>query len=183
MNFSELQLRCRSCGHDFEFHYKLFVANMEACGLLVTYPKCCLDCFNTNNPGTAVGGVTYPSPHEQRIPQEFSAAWEPAHYACGEYFVYILELTGDEKSEYYIGHTSNIFQRVRQHQWDLVNHTKGRNPRLVWFSESATRDEATKLEAELKSVYLQNVDIIEKVVRAFKHIIKCLYHNDFRLSQ
>ncbi len=167
-----LQLRCRTCGIDFEFPYDVFVTNMEATGWLVTYPKHCHTCFENHNPGTTVGDKTYPNPNGPRFAQEFNGAWKPALYACDGYFAYILRLTDPTGKMYYIGHTDNISRRVQEHRRGSVVQTRGKDPKLVWFCELATRDEATSLEAELKSVYAQNAEIIDKIVNRFDYLMR-----------
>ena len=54
---------------------------------------------------------------------------------------------------YYVGHTWNVGNRVRQHQRGEVESTAGGNPELVWTSRAyPTRDDAAGFEAALKSL-------------------------------
>lgn len=76
-------------------------------------------------------------------------------------FVYILR---DEKEKFYIGSTTNISRRLKQHS---QNHTattrRMKNPSLVLKQEYPTLEIARKIERKLKQ--LKRKDYIEKIVK------------------
>ena len=170
MNESQIFLRCRKCLNDFKFDYDVWVTSLGSCGFRIIYPKFCTDCHTKQNPAKVVGNVTYPGRDGRPISQEDCDGWKENYYATSEYFVYILSMSSPEGYEFYIGHTGNIHTRVQSHLNGWDDRTKGKNPKLVWFCEVATREEATRLEAELKGVNEQNSDIIKEMVLSFKHL-------------
>ncbi len=65
------------------------------------------------------------------------------------YFVYILYSPSHDR--YYVGHTSDLDQRVARHNRGLVRSTKGYRPwRLVYFECYATRGLSMAREREIK---------------------------------
>ena len=65
------------------------------------------------------------------------------------YYVYILESEKDGK--FYIGHTSNIENRIRRHNNGSVNSTKYRRPlKFLGSKVYQTKRDATKTECWLK---------------------------------
>lgn len=64
--------------------------------------------------------------------------------------VYILQSL--KNSRYYIGHTSNISNRLKRHNAGLVKSTKWFTPwKVVYTEEYETKSEACKRELEIKS--------------------------------
>ena len=47
---------------------------------------------------------------------------------------------------FYIGYTRDISTRLAEHKQGLVMSTKGKSPRLVWFSELLSVSDAKSLE-------------------------------------
>ena len=67
-----------------------------------------------------------------------------------KFFVYILESEVD--GSYYIGQTSNLFERVNRHNKGLNRYSKSKKPwKLMYKEECDTRSSAVKLEKRLKS--------------------------------
>ena len=65
------------------------------------------------------------------------------------FWAYLLEC---RDSNYYVGHTDNLEQRMGQHQTgELGGHTASRRPvKLVWSQDFATRHEALTAERQIK---------------------------------
>jgi putative endonuclease len=75
------------------------------------------------------------------------------------YYVYVLLSQKDNKM--YIGYTSNLEERLKQHDNGMVISTKFRRPvSLVYFEGCINQQDATKREKHLKSgfgkIYLRN---------------------------
>ena len=67
-----------------------------------------------------------------------------------EYFVYILESEIDGRL--YKGQTSNIYNRIKEHNSGKTKSTKGYIPwKLVYFETFETRDEAVYREKYFKT--------------------------------
>lgn len=65
------------------------------------------------------------------------------------FFTYILECVDGKR---YYGHTSNLLQRLAEHENGRVQFTTPRRPLgLLWFHLCATRAEARKRERMLKN--------------------------------
>jgi len=78
------------------------------------------------------------------------------------YFVYILKSL--VKKSYYIGHSSDIGNRLKQHNSGKVKSTKANKPWKVVYTEILeTKSEAYKREMKIKSY---------KGGKAFKELIK-----------
>lgn len=100
---------------------------------------------------------------------ENSPAWERADANASYFYTYILRMDG---GEFYVGHTRELPERLSEHRDNKVSTTKGKAPELVWFTELRTREEATKLEAELKQV--RNVDerSIRRMIIRFQSLVR-----------
>lgn len=88
-----------------------------------------------------------PSPppgNVQRDNREFAADKN-----ADRFFVYIL-LMND--GEYYIGQTREIHERLHEHRNNQTLSTKGKEPKLQWFTTVQTRSEAADLEVELQQL-------------------------------
>ena len=65
------------------------------------------------------------------------------------FYAYILQLS--DKS-LYIGYSSDLKERIKDHQWGDVESTKNLRPlRLVFYSAFTTQKKATDFEKYLKS--------------------------------
>lgn len=66
------------------------------------------------------------------------------------YWTYIIQSTTTKK--HYIGYTSDLEQRLKQHNSNHTKSIKNRGPFIVVYSEQhATREEAYRRERQLKS--------------------------------
>ncbi len=66
------------------------------------------------------------------------------------YYLYVLqsELTG----RYYVGHTKDLKERVKRHDYGRSQFTRSRGPyKVVYVEKYASRSEAAKREAEIKA--------------------------------
>lgn len=68
------------------------------------------------------------------------------------YYVYVLR--SDKDNNFYVGYTSDLKQRVNQHNEGKVVSTKNRMPlRLVYFEGCLNQQDATKREKYLKTAW------------------------------
>jgi len=64
------------------------------------------------------------------------------------YYIYIL-LCSDKS--YYVGYTTALKNRYKQHCWGLVKYTKNRRPlKLIFSEEFNNKEDALKREKQLK---------------------------------
>ena len=78
------------------------------------------------------------------------------------YFVYILQ--SEKDGSYYIGHTSNLEERLKRHNEGRSVYTRGRLPwKLVYHEILNSKREAAKREQEIKS--RKNREYILQLVR------------------
>ena len=67
-----------------------------------------------------------------------------------KFYVYILQSLKDGK--YYVGHTTNLVERLKRHNSGNTRSLKHRTPlRLVYYEEFDTRTKAVQREQYLKS--------------------------------
>ena len=67
-----------------------------------------------------------------------------------KYFVYILQSESD--SGFYIGYTSNLRRRIREHNLGKTRSLRHRRPlKLVYFEEHSSKSEAEARERQIKS--------------------------------
>ena len=65
------------------------------------------------------------------------------------HYVYILRLNNNK---FYIGYSSNLKQRIKDHNRGIVKATKGLRPlKLVYYSAFSDKYKATSFEIYLKS--------------------------------
>ncbi len=89
------------------------------------------------------------SKSSEYYPQEYSKAWESGDAEATTFYVYVLKLND---GSFYAGHTREINERLMEHRDGRVKSTANRDPKFVWFAEVDSRDEATRLEAEVKKI-------------------------------
>ena len=90
-------------------------------------------------------------------PEPYRAWAKGDEYHDGPWHVYIL----DTAAGHYIGHTGNLERRISEHERGQHKATRGLRPTLVWTTEQPSREEATLLEATLKSLRDQRADTFE----------------------
>ena len=77
------------------------------------------------------------------------------------FFVYILQSALDKS--FYIGFSSNLENRLREHNYGRTGYTKKKRPwKLVYFEEYKTINEAVKREKYLKR--LKSKIALEKII-------------------
>jgi putative endonuclease len=65
------------------------------------------------------------------------------------FFVYILRSVSS--GAFYVGHTEDLVQRIREHETGRSHYTKGRGPwELVYVEVFPTRAEAMNRESQIK---------------------------------
>lgn len=90
-------------------------------------------------------------------PEPYRAWAKGDEYHGGPWHVYILHTAAG----HYIGHTGNLERRIGEHERGQHKATLGLRPTLVWATEQPSREEATLLEATLKSLRDQRADTFE----------------------
>ena len=64
------------------------------------------------------------------------------------YYIYILLCSN---KSYYVGYTTALKNRYKQHCWGLVKYTKNRRPlKLIFSEEFNNKEDALKREKQLK---------------------------------
>lgn len=77
-------------------------------------------------------------------------------------YVYILQSI--ENYSYYIGSSTNVWNRLKQHNNGQVKSTKYKRPyKLVFYQEFDNIDIARKIEYKIKS--WKRKDFIDKIIR------------------
>lgn len=61
-------------------------------------------------------------------------------------FTYILRLN---TGQYYVGSTTNLQRRMLEHENDKSKFTHGKEPKLVYYEEFLTREDAWRREKQL----------------------------------
>ncbi len=75
-------------------------------------------------------------------------------------FVYILK---DEKGKFYVGSTSDLIRRLKQHEKKHTQTTRNMDkPKMVFSQEYPSLDIARKIERKIK--LLKRKDYIEKMI-------------------
>jgi len=67
------------------------------------------------------------------------------------YYVYLLMLEGIKNKDFYIGYTSDLKERMKQHVAGETKTTKGRNPKLLYYEAYNNKYLALKREKAIKS--------------------------------
>ena len=108
-------------------------------------------------------------PNEIQEGDTSSAEVEDNH-STTEFFVYVLTLDG---GAYYVGNTNDLHARLQEHRTNMSQSTKGKYPKLVWFTTVPTRSEAEDLEKELNNLNAntQTRREIHRMVVRFKQLV------------
>ncbi|NCO25224.1 GIY-YIG nuclease family protein [Candidatus Parcubacteria bacterium] len=78
------------------------------------------------------------------------------------YYVYILKSLKDKKL--YIGYTSNLFQRVKEHNSSKNKSTKYRVPfKLVYYEAYQSQLDANKRESNLKLRAKASIQLFRRI--------------------
>lgn len=109
------------------------------------------------------------SAHGKAYRREYSPAWDARDAAAEEFYIYILKL---DDGAFYAGQTREIRERLMEHRDGTTKATAGKSPRLVWFSTVSSRDEATKLEVQLKKLCDKNPREIRRWIRKFQDLVE-----------
>ena len=120
-----------------------------------------MDCRSNNRAAPA----TQP---QRSYRKEHSTAWEAKDAQTTEFYVYILKL---DDGSFYAGQTRELKERLMEHRDGTTRSTAGRNPKLVWFSTVATRDEAAEMEVSLKQLCDQNPREIRRWIVKFRELV------------
>ena len=73
------------------------------------------------------------------------------------YYVYLLRLEGIKNKDFYIGCTSNLKERMKQHLAGETKTTRDKNPELIYYEAYDNKYLALKREKGIKnsgSVYM-----------------------------
>lgn len=99
----------------------------------------------------------------------------PADKDADRFFVYILLLNN---GEYYIGQTREIHERLHEHRNNQTLSTKGKEPKLQWFTTVQSRSEAADLEADLQQLASNATGRreINRLIVDFKQLAEQLDH-------
>ena len=102
---------------------------------------------------------------------ESNPVWTNADNTMGAnlFYVYILKLSD---ATFYAGHTREIRERISEHRDGKTTATAGKNPKLVWFTTTPTREEAATLEAELKEIITNNEREIRRKITWFRDLLR-----------
>ena len=85
------------------------------------------------------------------------------------FYVYLLHLKG---GKYYAGQTNDLGTRNLEHLFGKTTSTRGKEPKLVWFSMVHTRGEAKAYEKFLKELCDNNERAITRMIYKFLELIK-----------
>lgn len=98
----------------------------------------------------------YYEPEDLGYEQDLRDAADPNR----RFYVYVL----DTDYGHYVGHTSHVGRRFREHQDGEAPSTAGSDPELAWTSGPLrTRADAARLEAALKSLRDQRARRFEEI--------------------
>jgi predicted GIY-YIG superfamily endonuclease len=85
------------------------------------------------------------------------------------FYVYILKLDG---GKFYAGQTRELEERLGEHKDGHVQSTAGQYPKLVWFTTVESREEATKLEADMKQTIDVNPRQIRRMIVRLRNLVR-----------
>ena len=162
------------------------------CGRLKhTQYELCLDCYggqsrpkrrDTAGDSNAADEAGYPSwpdtdwngaaggmrERRSRYEVEESPAWSLGDTRTDTFYAYLLKL---KDGTFYPGQTRDLQARLMEHKDGRVKMTAGCQPRLVWFTQLSSREEAALTEVELKLMVDQNPRKVRKLVVNFRNLL------------
>ena len=103
-----------------------------------------------------------------RYEVEESPAWSLGDARTGTFYAYLLKL---KDGTFYPGQTRDVQARLMEHKDGRVKMTAGCQPRLVWFTQLSSREEAALTEVELKLMVDQNPREVRKLVVNFRNLL------------
>lgn len=126
-------------------HYAMYeTGTIDRCPECMKYKEIryevCGKCHPSAASASTSSRANIPSRDDRKFPTDSDA---------DEFFVYVLTLDG---GEYYVGQTREIHERLHEHRNDMSQSTKGRNPKLAWFTTVPTRKDAADLEQKLQQL-------------------------------
>ena len=130
--------------------------------------KVCFRCRQSPNKRRSTH-ETAPDKEYSRYEQEYSPIWKHGDAESDEFFVYILKLDG---GKFYTGQTRELRERLSEHRDGKTPTTKGRGPKLVWFTTVNTREEAVKLEKDIKKLASSNQRQIRRMIVRFEDLVR-----------
>ncbi|MBC8344640.1 MAG: GIY-YIG nuclease family protein [Candidatus Marinimicrobia bacterium] len=84
------------------------------------------------------------------------------------FYVYVVE--SETTSSFYIGFTSRLDERIKEHNRGQSKSTKNRGPwKLIGYLMTETRSEAMRLERKLKS--FKRKDRVYNYIRKHGHLL------------
>ena len=107
-----------------------------------------------------------------RYEPESNPKWDAADQEGDVFFIYLLKLDG---GKFYAGHTRELRERIGEHRDGKTRSTAGKNPRLVWFEDVNTREEATEGEAYLKDLIDRNECEVRRMVNEFQDLVSLVH--------
>lgn len=120
--------------------------------------------WNTDWNGVA-GGMRE---RRSRYEVEESPAWSLGDTRTDTFYAYLLKL---KDGTFYPGQTRDLQARLMEHKDGRVKMTAGSQPRLVWFTQLSSREEAVLTEVELKLMVDQNPRKVRKLVVNFRNLL------------
>ena len=136
---------------------------------------------NTNYACPANGSFLVPKRTPAGHPRKTKVAESKPEYVVGApdprprkdddsdvFYVYLLLL---DDGSYYAGQTRELGPRYLEHTSGQTKSTKGKNPKLVWFTRVRTREEAREYEKFLNRLRKDNVRAITRMIDEFLVLI------------
>lgn len=114
------------------------------------------------------GGAGALRERRSRYEVEESPAWSLGDARTGTFYAYLLKL---KDGTFYPGQTRDLQARLMEHKDGRVKMTAGCQPRLVWFTQLSSREEAALTEVELKLMVDQNPREVRKLVVNFRNLL------------
>ena len=100
-----------------------------------------------------------------RYQWEHRSEWAVKDAKSNAFYVYILELSD---GDFYAGQTRNLIRRVSEHEAGATQSTAGRKPRLAWFAQVSSRQEAVEKEADLKHLIDKQPGRVRRLIEEFR---------------
>ena len=121
----------------------------------------CLECNAKLSPRT-----TRESRAPYRIHRDVDPAWEAGDAEATSFFAYVLKL---DDGQFYVGQTRDLRARLMEHRDGTgAGATKGKHPKLQWFSVMSTRPEAIEMEKKMKALLKRNPREVRKLIIQFR---------------